>query len=128
MFGLWVATIGADNPAAYARFTFGAIDMSGGVDLIPAMIGFFAIAELLRVVSQANVRLPPVYVPGGRIFAGQWQLVKRYPVQWLRGSAVGTIIGALPGAGCDIAAWVTYAMSKQFSRASSRAAPPTMPR
>ena len=40
------------------------------------------------------------------MFAGQWRLIKRYPLQWLRGSAIGTIIGALPGAGSDIAAWM----------------------
>ena len=52
----------------------------------------------------------------GPIFAGQWALFKRYPAQWLRGSAVGTLIGALPGAGCDIAAWISYGISKRFSK------------
>jgi TctA family transporter len=114
--GLAAATIGLENPAAYPRLTFGFVDLTGGIDLIPAMIGMFAIAEILRVVSQASVHLPPAPVPGGRIFAGQWRLFVRYPVQWLRGSAIGTLIGALPGAGCDIAAWVTYATSKRFSK------------
>ena len=50
------------------------------------------------------------------IFAGQWALIKRYPKQWLRGSAIGTLVGALPGAGCDIAAWMAYGTSKHFSR------------
>src|SRR6266700_5935553 len=45
-----------------------------------------------------------------------WHLTKKYPVQMLRGNAVGTLIGALPGAGADIAAWITYAISKRFSK------------
>src|SRR5438046_5285754 len=45
-----------------------------------------------------------------------WQLTKKYPLQILRGNAVGTLIGALPGAGADIAAWITYAISKKFSK------------
>ncbi len=116
LIGLLAATIGLENPAAYPRFTFGSTDMSGGIDFIPAMIGLFAIAEILRFASQSNVHLPPVHVPGGSVFAGQWELCKRYPKQILRGSAVGTLIGALPGAGCDIAAWISYGMSKRFSK------------
>jgi putative tricarboxylic transport membrane protein len=45
-----------------------------------------------------------------------WALVKKYPKQLLRGSALGTAVGALPGAGADIAAWMSYAMSKRFSK------------
>jgi TctA family transporter len=48
--------------------------------------------------------------------AGQWALAKKYPVQILRGSVLGTAVGALPGAGADIAAWMSYAMSKKFSK------------
>ena len=68
------------------------------------------------MVSQASVHVPPVYGASGPIFAGQWGLIKRYPKQWLRGSAIGTLVGALPGAGCDIAAWMAYGSSKRFSK------------
>jgi TctA family transporter len=114
--GLFVATIGLENPAGQPRFTFGSTDLLAGIDVIPALIGLFAIAEVLRVVAAAEERLPPVASVKGRIFAGQWALTKKYPIQILRGSAVGTAIGALPGAGADIASWITYAMSKKFSK------------
>ena len=52
----------------------------------------------------------------GNVLAGQWALANKYPVQILRGSALGTAVGALPGAGADIAAWMSYAMSKKFSK------------
>lgn len=42
--------------------------------------------------------------------------MRRYPMATLRGSTLGTIIGALPGAGADIAAWMSYAISKKFSK------------
>jgi putative tricarboxylic transport membrane protein len=116
LLGLAVGTIGMENPAAYPRLTFGHIDLVGGIDFIPAMVGLFAISEILRVVSQSKMDTPPVYMPPKSIFAGQWRLVKRYPVQWLRGSAIGAIVGALPGAGCDIAAWMAYGTSKKFSK------------
>jgi TctA family transporter len=76
----------------------------------------FAIGEVLRAMASANVRLPPVQANLGGIFRGQWTLVKKYPVQVLRGSSLGTVIGALPGAGADIAAWISYALSKRFSK------------
>ncbi|MBX6367455.1 MAG: tripartite tricarboxylate transporter permease [Rhodospirillales bacterium] len=114
--GLFVATIGLDNPAGQPRFTFGSADLLSGVDVIPAMIGLFAIAEVLRVVAAAEVRLPSAAEVKGSIFRGQWELAKKYRVQVLRGSASGTLIGALPGAGADIAAWIAYAMSKRFSK------------
>jgi TctA family transporter len=114
--GLFVATIGLENPAGQPRFTFGNANLMSGIDFIPAMIGLFAIAEVLRVVAAAETRLPPPADVEGGIFRGQWQLIKKYPLQVLRGSSVGTLIGALPGAGADIAAWITYAMSKKFSK------------
>jgi len=45
-----------------------------------------------------------------------WQLTKKYPWQILRGSTVGTVVGIQPGAGGDIAAWMSYATSKKFSK------------
>jgi TctA family transporter len=114
--GLFVTTIGLDNPAGMPRFTFGVIDLMGGIDFIPAMIGMFAIGEVLRAMAAASTRLPPPHSAKGNIFKGQWILTKRYPVQILRGSVIGTLIGALPGAGADIAAWITYATAKKFSR------------
>src|SRR5205085_602119 len=57
--GLFAASIGLDNPAGQPRFTFGSTDLMGGIDMIPAMIGMFAIAEVLRAFAAASTRLPP---------------------------------------------------------------------
>ena len=45
-----------------------------------------------------------------------WALAVKYPMQILRGSVLGTLVGALPGAGADIAAWMSYAISKKLSK------------
>jgi TctA family transporter len=45
-----------------------------------------------------------------------WRLTKQYPWQLIRGSALGTVIGIQPGSGADMAAWMSYAMSKRFSK------------
>ena len=52
----------------------------------------------------------------GSILAGQLALTKKYIAPQVRGNIVGIIIGVLPGAGADMAAWVSYSMSKRFSK------------
>ncbi|EAS49623.1 conserved hypothetical membrane protein [Aurantimonas manganoxydans SI85-9A1] len=116
LIGLFAATVGIDNPAGEPRYTFGNVELLAGVQFIPAMIGLFAVSEVLRSVV-ARVDRPAIARSGGDgIFVSQWKNFKRYPVQVFRGSALGTAIGALPGAGADIAAWISYAVSKRFSK------------
>jgi putative tricarboxylic transport membrane protein len=116
MIGLLVASIGFENPAAYPRFTFGMPELMGGVQMIPVMIGLFAVSEVIRYATTVD---EPLDLPNqriGRVFAGQLQLARQYPLQAMRGSVLGTLVGALPGAGADIAAWIAYGISKRFSR------------
>ncbi len=116
LIGLFAATIGIDNPAGEPRYTFGNVELLAGIQFIPAMIGLFAVSEVLRfVVAPVDRPMVPKSDSKG-IFAHQWANLKRYPVQALRGSATGTVIGALPGAGADMAAWISYAISKRFSK------------
>jgi TctA family transporter len=112
--GLLIACIGIENPAGTPRFTFGLTDLLGGIEPIPAMVGLFAVSEVMRAMAA-----PPPPLPRrrfGSILAGQLALTRKYPWQLTRGSIIGIIIGVLPGAGADIAAWVSYAMSKKLSK------------
>ena len=84
--------------------------------MIPMMIGMFAISEIIRYAVDTNPPLKIVDQPIGNVFKGMWGLTKKYPMQILRGSALGTLVGALPGAGADIAAWMSYAISKKMSK------------
>jgi TctA family transporter len=116
LIGLLISSIGLDNPAGYPRFAFGSVELLGSVGLIPTMIGMFAVSEILRYAVEAAGPSERVTRQIGNVFRGQWKLTKRYWASIIRGSALGTAIGALPGAGADIAAWMSYAMSKKFSR------------
>lgn len=116
LLGLLVASVGLDNPAAFPRFTFGNAELAGGLTLIPIMIGMFAVSEIIRNVAAMDQPWEMVQARIGNVFQGMWGLTKRYPLAMLRGSALGTAIGALPGAGADIAAWMSYAVSKKFSK------------
>ncbi|ABE44923.1 tripartite tricarboxylate transporter permease [Polaromonas sp. JS666] len=114
--GLLVACVGLNNPAGFPRFTFGNAEMTGGIGMIAMMIGMFAISEIIRYVVDTSPPAELVVEQVGNVLKGQWKLAKKYPVQILRGSVLGTAVGALPGAGADIAAWMSYAMSKKFSK------------
>jgi TctA family transporter len=116
LLGLLVASVGLDNPAAFPRFTFGNAELSGGLTLIPIMIGMFAVSEIIRNVAAMDQPWEMAQTKIGNVFTGMWGLTKKYPLQILRGSTLGTAIGALPGAGADIAAWMSYAVSKKFSK------------
>ena len=115
-FGLFLAQIGIDVVHGQPRFTFGNFNLSGGIDLVPALVGFFAIPELIRNVTANHGRIEIVKQKTTAIFAGQWGLLKKYPWNTLRGNIIGVLVGALPGAGADIAAWISYAVSKRFSK------------
>src|SRR5882724_1112418 len=116
LLGLLIACVGLGNPAGFPRFTFGNVELMGGIGMIPMMIGMFAISEIIRFAVDTNPPLKIVDQPIGNVFKGMWGLTKKYPMQILRGSALGTLVGALPGAGADIAAWMSYAVSKKMSK------------
>jgi len=116
LIGLFLATVGIDVTAGHPRYTLGIPDLLGGVAFIPAMIGMFAVAEILRnVLSAEDVPAPPLQSLFN-VFRGVGAIVRRYWRGVVRGSAIGTVVGVLPGAGGDIGAWVSYAISKRFSK------------
>lgn len=114
--GLFVATVGLNNPAGVPRFAFGYPELMAGIDFIPAMIGLFAVSEILKTVAAGAPRWEVVQETMGNIFKGWGTLLRTYWRQQMRGNLLGITIGALPGAGADIAAWVAYATSRKFSR------------
>jgi len=116
LMGLAISCIGINNAAGMPRFTFGSTELMGGVALIPMMVGMFAISEVLRHMVTSGSVGTVAAARVGSIFRGMWALAIRYPWQWIRGSLLGTIVGIQPGSGADMAAWMSYAMSKRFSK------------
>lgn len=110
LFGSLVAFIGTAPRTAQPRFTMGLIELRGGVTLVAMLIGFFAIAEILRVSSldrNTVVDFERVEITGSKI-EGMREVIK-YKWLWLRCSIIGLIVGAIPGAGGSAAAFVAYA-------------------
>ncbi|NBQ86034.1 MAG: C4-dicarboxylate ABC transporter permease [Betaproteobacteria bacterium] len=116
LIGLSIGCVGIDPVAGFPRFTFGNVDLMSGISFIPTMIGAFAVSELLRGAMSGEGSGVLVQEKVGALFRGIGDVTRRYWRNFIRGSVVGTAIGALPGAGADIAAWVSYAMAKRFSK------------
>ena len=121
--GLFIATIGIDVAVGHPRFTFDNYELYDGVSFIPAMIGLFALSEVLRNARRgvngvdaqktlAQTTLEPI----GAAARTAWRHVAAFRLNIARSSLLGTGIGALPGAGADIAAWICYAISRRFSK------------
>lgn len=114
--GLLLSTVGVDITLGFPRFTFGNVDLLGGINFIPAMIGLFGIAEVMRNVLSGEINLKPLRIRAENIFKGVSKVIWRYKGNMLRSCTIGTGVGILPGAGADIAAWLTYAFSRQRSK------------
>lgn len=112
-FGLFIAMIGMEGMHAYRRFTFGNIDLAGGIELLPAMIGVFGFSEILMVMKQPAIKVVSNKV--GRVIPYFSEILK-YWGTIIRSGLIGTIIGAIPGVGEDIGAWVSYDFAKKASK------------
>jgi len=111
--GVLIGMVGLDPMTAEGRFTFGAVSMMGGIPYVAAMIGFFGVAEALVQLHQLDLAVVKQKV--NRIVP-KLADVKRYLPLALRSSGIGTIIGALPGTGGDIAALLAYDHAKRSTK------------
>ena len=113
--GALIGCIGLDPMSGAQRFTFGVPDMTGGIALVPVLIGMFAISEVL-IQSEKKVLRAVSQVADGRGAPLPRAELRRALPAILRSSAIGTFLGALPGLGAEIACWVAYGAAKRRSR------------
>ena len=115
--GLAIATVGLDPMTAGFRFTFDSVYLMGGISFVPVLVGLFAFSQGL-ISLEDNHRggeNRKVQVSIKRIFP-TWADFKRvFPTQ-IRSAAIGTVIGAIPGTGGDIASYVSYTEAKRWSK------------
>src|SRR3982751_4983944 len=111
--GLFVAQIGQEGLYAYDRFTFGWGELSGGISLIPALVGAFGFAEVLTTLADPAekklVELKDSVLPRFREVVQYWKTV-------LRSGAIGVLTGLLPGVGEDAGAWMSNAAAKATTK------------
>ncbi|HHV42325.1 MAG TPA: C4-dicarboxylate ABC transporter permease [Clostridiaceae bacterium] len=114
VFGLLLSTIGLDPSSGYPRFTFGSMELYGGLAFIPTLIGLFAISEVFINVEDLLTReKTKSKVTDMKL---HWSELRGTLKTIFRSTILGTFIGAIPGAGADIAAFVGYSEAKRGSK------------
>ncbi len=120
--GLLFAMVGLDNVTNQERFTFGLLELRDGLELVPVILGLFAVAEMFdlwvkggSLVGEAKNSSLSAKETQKQIFQGIFETLKRW---WLvmRCSAIGTAMGLIPGLGSAPAAFVAYGHARQSSK------------
>jgi putative tricarboxylic transport membrane protein len=112
--GLMLVIIGLDPIDGVARLTFGTVELQQGVNLLVGMIGLFAVPQVITTfIDYGRVKTKPLGTDV-RASLPSWQQLKKRIGLMLRCSALGTAIGAIPGTGGPIAAFLAYDHAKRF--------------
>lgn len=112
-FGLMIAMIGMEGIHAHVRFSYGFVELSGGIRLIPAMVGAFGFSEVIMMMKHQKVEIIKSeikrVIPRFKDVAKYWKTI-------IRSGLIGTFAGAIPGVGEDIGAWVSYDFARRASK------------
>ncbi|MHB1131427.1 MAG: tripartite tricarboxylate transporter permease [Chloroflexota bacterium] len=114
VFGLLLSTVGQDPVLGARRFTFERLELIDGISFVPAVIGLFAIGEILYNLQHTK----SAQIVDSKI-GSVWPTrndISRSSAPILRGSVVGFLLGVLPGAGALISTFVSYTIEKRLSK------------
>ena len=114
VFGVWLATIGAERATGIERFMFGNYELYEGLSFVPVFIGLFAMSELFvqsRLVNNVvdTVAMKAVKLPTRDDYKRIWKTI-------LRSCGIGTFIGVLPAEGATVASMIGYAEARRWSK------------
>ncbi len=118
MVGLLLSTVGTDLETGQERLTFGFQPLADGIDFAVLAMGMFGFAEVLRNLESPETR-DVVKGTIGRLLPGKEELRQMMP-PILRGTAVGSILGILPGNGAVLGPFASYTMEKKLAKDPSR--------
>lgn len=113
--GLTLATVGIDQLTGQARMSFGVPDLLDGIEVTTLAVAMFAIGESLFLAAQGDRGPDKVEAVRGSIWmnAADWA---RSWKPWLRGTAIGFPIGAMPAGGAEIGTFLSYATEKRLTK------------
>lgn len=118
--GLIIGMVGVDTTSGMARFTFGFYQLWDGVSLVAIAMGIFGVAEVIASVRAIGPRHVDVKAFSFRALIPTRDDVRRSWMPALRGSAIGSFFGTLPGTGAIVASFMAYSVEKRVSRDPSR--------
>ncbi len=114
-FGIWLGLIGIDNQTGQARFAFGLLELLDGINVIVVAVGLFAVGETLYLVSRYRSGKDEIIPVKDSLWMTREDWSRSWK-PWLRGTALGFPIGALPAGGAEIPTFLSYFIEKKLSR------------
>ena len=114
-FGLALGLVGIDLQTGQARFTLGIPELLDGIDTVIVAVGLFAIGETLFVASRYRFETEEIYAIKGSMWMSAQDWARSWK-PWLRGTALGFPIGALPAGGSEIPTFLSYLTEKRLSK------------
>ena len=120
--GLMLATVGIDMQVAQARYTYGTVILTEGIELLPAIIGIFAISELLiqfekgKIGDTLRVDTSSIQIRRRDLIPKIEDIKKVGFRTYFKSTLIGTGVGALPGAGAAMAGFIAYAEARRSSK------------
>lgn len=114
--GLLLTTVGQDPMVGLPRFTFGRVELQAGLHFIPALIGLFAVPQVIDGMRTGAAHVIPRFAVGLTGLLPSWRELRGLHRSMLVGSALGTGIGAIPGTGGPIAVFLAYDAARRVSR------------
>lgn len=115
--GVLLSMIGMDPFSGMGRFTFGSVGLMSGIHFVAIMIGVFGVSEALVQIHNLNIK--PIKQNLKKIIPSWRLLFKHFPLI-IKSALIGIWIGALPGAGGDIAALMAYGSARRSIKKPSR--------
>ncbi|CAD7037502.1 tripartite tricarboxylate transporter permease [Pseudorhizobium endolithicum] len=116
--GLLLGLVGTDVTSGVQRYTFGVLDLFDGIAIVALAMGLFAVAEVLRNLDDSEEGHATVAQISG--LAAGLKSLHRAMGSILRGTAIGSLLGILPGGGATLSSFASYAVEKRLSKEPSR--------
>ncbi|PZP42200.1 MAG: tripartite tricarboxylate transporter TctA [Azospirillum brasilense] len=113
--GLLLGTVGLDPQTGQARFTFGIPELLDGIDTVVVAVGLFAVGETLFVAMREGGASDRVHALRGSVRMSREDWARSWK-PWLRGTAIGFPIGAIPAGGSEIPTILSYTTEKRLAR------------
>ena len=117
--GLALGTVGMDSISALRRFTFGSVQLSQGVDLVPVIMGLYGVAEVLLLAEEGIKRASVASVRLREMLPTREEW-RQSAAPIARGSVVGFISGLVPGPAAVLSTFIAYTIEKKVSRTPER--------
>jgi putative tricarboxylic transport membrane protein len=111
--GILLSVVGVATGFSTARFTFGNVNLLGGIDFVVVMIGLFAVGEVLSQISRGGEK--PIRTRM-RDMTISWRELKEALPAIFRGTGTGFVFGSMPGAGSTLASFMAYGIEKSVNR------------